>query len=107
MGSDNGRHLWQRPKPKLSLLFGIHRHDVSAPGRVGEELTFFLDHSQDEAGRTWVQTKVDIFGRNQSQRCHFWLTFTDAMARPETISWGGEGGDFASLLSSLARFENS
>lgn len=24
--SDKGRHLWPRPKPKLSLLFDTHRH---------------------------------------------------------------------------------
>lgn len=88
MGSCNGRHLWQRSRPKLSPVFGVHRNDVSATGQVDEEHSFFLDHSQDEGGWTRVQTKVDIFAAPKAKR-HFWLTVTDAMARPETISWGG------------------
>lgn len=38
---------------------------------VGGLLTFFFDYALDEAERTWVQTKVDIFGSAQSQNCRF------------------------------------
>lgn len=98
MGSCNGRHLWQRSRPKLSPVFGMHRHDVSATGQVDEEHTFFwtirrmrVDAGSDKSRhpcRTQSQTTllVDSHGRNGPPRNNFL----------------GGGGDFAIVAFELS-----